>query len=140
MRREQGGLLLAWAGITGLAGVIAAAAGSHLTPLNAAAARLYETALQIHLSHAAAVLAPALLAAIGPAASARAARLSAGLMLAGIWLFAGTLYGRSLMPDLAAMAGPLTPMGGGLIMAGWFMLAYAGVRLWLSPSAGSDAR
>ncbi|WP_136248457.1 DUF423 domain-containing protein [Halomonas borealis] len=48
-------------------------------------------------------------------------RLTLGLWLAGIGLFSGSLYALALSG--VAMLGAITPLGGGLLIAGWLALA-----------------
>lgn len=81
----------------------------------------FQTANQYHMMHALALL------AIAVAAGARPnLRLGAWVMLAGTLLFSGSLY-------ILALSGikqwaMLTPVGGGLLLISWGMLAVAAFR------------
>lgn len=79
----------------------------------------WETAVLYHLVHALAVLAVALAHYATPNAS-RALRLAAALWAAGIVLFSGSLYGLSLGGP--RVLGPITPLGGLALIAGWLSL------------------
>jgi uncharacterized membrane protein YgdD (TMEM256/DUF423 family) len=63
--------------------------------------------------------------AVFAAASLRA-RLAAPLFLAGVVLFAGSLWAMALGGP--RLLGAITPMGGLLLMAGWAVLAVAAAR------------
>ena len=112
--------------------VLAGAFGAHalkgsLTP---AAHAAYETAVRYQLFHALALLVVAQWlerprhAAIGRAAWA---------FLIGIVLFSGSLYLLTLTP--MRWPGPVTPLGGVALIAGWLMLAWG-----LLPRRGSGLR
>jgi len=105
------------ASLYGLLAVMLAALGSHLLPTESAAQNLWGTALQIHMFHAAALLAVAALAY-----TRRSSLISwTGLIMAfGVLLFSGSLYLRAAGFDY--LPGPVTPFGGGLIMLAWLLL------------------
>lgn len=50
--------------------------------------------------------------------------LAGKLLTAGVILFSGSIYGLVLRPASGRWLGPVTPLGGMLLMAGWFTLAY----------------
>jgi uncharacterized membrane protein YgdD (TMEM256/DUF423 family) len=102
----------------GAAGVALGAFGAHalrgrLPPELLAA---WQTAVLYHLLHSLALLALGLFAG----ATGRPVRLPALLFAGGIALFSGSLY---LVAGAGARwAGPLTPVGGLLLIAGWLAL------------------
>ena len=75
------------------------------------------TAVQYQMWHALAVL------AIGLSGIARL-RLSAMLFAGGAIVFSGSLYAMSL--GAPRWLGAVTPLGGGLLIAGWMVLALRG--------------
>lgn len=110
-------LLLAVAGLTGLAGVAASAAAAH-----SSGGDTLRTAAQFLLFHAPLVVGLTALAA-GGLTNGPLTRLAAALILSGLALFSGDLA-------LRALAGtPLFPMaapsGGFALMAGWLLTAVA---------------
>ena len=111
-------LWLAVAAVNGALAVAAGAFGAHglearLTPDMLA---VFETGARYHMYHA---------LAIGLAAIA-GARWAAGLFLGGIVLFSGSLYLLALSGMTAL--GMITPLGGGLFLAGWICLAASALR------------
>jgi uncharacterized membrane protein YgdD (TMEM256/DUF423 family) len=112
------GLLLA-AALLGAAGVALGAFGAHglRARLDARGLEVWETAVRYHLVHAIALLALAL--------SPHAAQLrTAGwLFAAGIALFSGSLYALALGGP--RLLGPVTPLGGLALIAGWLWIARA---------------
>ena len=104
--------------VAGATAVVSGAFGAHAlrSRLDPAALATWNTAVQYHLVHALALLALALFAR----ATGRSIALPSGLLLAGILLFSGSLY-------LLATAGwkwlgPVTPLGGLCLIAGWLSL------------------
>lgn len=84
----------------------------------------YNTAVQYQMLHAVVVLVIVLLAR---ASDAPAFYHAAGAtMLAGISLFSGSLFGLTLLGW--RWLGPVTPLGGLLLIAGWAVLLVALVR------------
>ena len=118
------------AGLLGLTGVALGALGAHalkVTLLERGMTQAWETAARYHLFHA--------VAALGVAAWQRAAAGtgSAGLMLwaarlwcAGTLLFSGSLYWLALGGP--RWLGPVTPLGGLALMAGWVLVGVAAFR------------
>jgi uncharacterized membrane protein YgdD (TMEM256/DUF423 family) len=119
MIEERARGLLLTAGLLGAAGVALGAFGAHglRARLDARALEVWETAVRYHLVHAVALLALAL--------SPHAAQLrTAGwLFAAGIALFSGSLYALALGGP--RLLGPVTPLGGLALIAGWLWIARA---------------
>ena len=115
-------------GLLGLAGVALGAFGAHglrpWLPLQKIA--IFETAVRYHLFHVLALLAVVLLIERLPA-QAPALRRVAGLFLAGIVLFCGSLYALALA-DLRALAW-VTPVGGLAWLLAWAGLAWVAWRM-----------
>ena len=107
------------AAVSGLAAVILAALGAHAIPFpDAGSARLWDTALEMHLFHTVAML--------GTAAIAMRRSLSplayGGLVMAlGTALFSGSLYVRAA--GVYWFPAFLAPAGGMLQIAAWAWLA-----------------
>ncbi len=118
-------LLLA-AGLLGAAGVALGAFGAHgLSALLAAHGRqaTFDTAVQYHLIHAAALIGAAWAAERWPGRLTAAAGL---LFIVGVGLFSGALYLLSLF-ELGFM-GAVAPFGGAALVLGWLCLGIAGWR------------
>ena len=113
---------IAIAAITGLVAVGLGAFGAHglkdrIEPDQLAA---FEVGVRYQMYHALALLGVAWVMARHPSRAASAAGAS---MLLGVLLFSGSLYGLSLTPW--RWLGPITPIGGLLLMVGWALLAVA---------------
>lgn len=108
----------------GFLGVVLGAFGAHAlsTRLDARALEIFETAVRYHLIHAVALVA---LAGIADW-NARAVRLAGRLFVAGILIFAGSLYGVALSG--VGVLGAVTPVGGVCFLAGWAALVWGTVR------------
>jgi uncharacterized membrane protein YgdD (TMEM256/DUF423 family) len=112
---------LSWlvvAGVLGFLSVGAGAFGAHglrdsVTPERLSA---WQTAAHYGLVHSGVLLALALYAS----ATGRAIALPAALFSAGILLFSGSIFGLVLFE--LRMLGPVTPLGGVLLLAGWASL------------------
>jgi uncharacterized membrane protein YgdD (TMEM256/DUF423 family) len=109
---------IAMAAVSGTLAVIAGAFGAHglrerLDPTQIAA---WTTASQYHLLHSVVLLA---LALYGMQAE-RSIRLPGGLFLVGIVLFSGSIY--LLLLTGQRWLGPVTPLGGLCLIAGWLSL------------------
>jgi len=110
------------AGVLGCASVAAGAFGAHglrdsVTPERLAA---WQTAAHYGLVHSGVLLALALYAS----ATGRGITLPAALILAGVVLFSGSIFGLVLFE--LRWLGPVTPIGGLCLLAGWASL------LWLA--------
>ncbi|MBE2182778.1 MAG: DUF423 domain-containing protein [Anaerolineae bacterium] len=114
------------ASVFGAAGVALGAFGAHALSghfeANPSLQATYETAVQYHLIHAAALLGTAALAAWMPS---KWVRRAAWLFALGILLFSGSLYILSLA-NLRFM-GAVAPFGGAALIAGWVSL---GIGAW----------
>ena len=109
---------IAVAGVLGCLSVAAGAFGAHglrdsVTPERLSA---WQTAAHYGLVHSAVLLALALYAS----ATGRAITLPATLFGAGIVLFSGSIFGLVLF-ELRVL-GPVTPIGGLCLLAGWASL------------------
>ena len=109
---------LSLAAANGFVAVAAGAFGAHGVA-DALAKDLLKTGAQYQLIHALAVLA----CFAAWRAGVRLAALAAWLFLGGCLLFPGSLYLMALAG--ARWAGPITPVGGLLFLAGWATLAAA---------------
>lgn len=114
------------AGFFGLSGVSLGALGAH-----ALAARLaergmthaWETAAKYHLVHALGLLAIGVWLHAGNGAAARRLTWAAGCWVAGIFFFSFSIYGLALGGP--RWLGPVTPLGGVALMAGWALVIAA---------------
>jgi uncharacterized membrane protein YgdD (TMEM256/DUF423 family) len=86
---------------------------------------VYEKAVFYHFVHALGILLVSILARTNTISAAGQARV-AWLLLIGIIVFSGSLYGLALSG--ARMFGAITPIGGVSFIAGWVLLAYEAVR------------
>jgi len=121
---------LSWisvAGVLGTLSVVAGAFGAHGLRESVSPERLsaWHTAAHYALVHSAALLALALYGA----ASGRSVTLPAALWTVGVVLFSGSIFGLVLF-ELRVL-GPVTPLGGLLLIAGWASL------LWWARSGAS---
>lgn len=106
---------IAIASISGALAVVAGAFGAHglrsrVSPEQLAA---WVTASQYQLIHSLLLLAIALYAA----SADKDIRLPGSLLLVGMLLFSGSIYG--LVLTQAKWLGPVTPLGGLCLIAGW---------------------
>jgi uncharacterized membrane protein YgdD (TMEM256/DUF423 family) len=113
------------AALLGASGVAAGAFGAHALRerLEAPLLAVYETAARYQLLHALALLGAGWVAQRWPG---RAARLAIVLLLVGVLLFSGSLYGLALSGE--HRLGALTPLGGLCLLGGWLALACAPLR------------
>jgi len=109
----------------GLVGVAAGAFGAHALRARVPADLLavFETGARYQMYHALALLAVALAAARWPAGGWT---LPGWLFTAGILVFSGSLYVLALTGT--RWLGAITPIGGACFLAGWVLLALAGMR------------
>jgi uncharacterized membrane protein YgdD (TMEM256/DUF423 family) len=107
--------MLIAAALSGAMAVAAGAFGAH--GASGAAAEWLKTGGHYQLVHAIAAIAVLRLEAKGPAI----------LFLTGGALFGGSLYLMALGLPKAPL-GPITPLGGALLIAGWLWLAWIGAR------------
>lgn len=82
----------------------------------------WSTAAQYQLIHSAVLLATTV------ALPARAQRIPGGLFVAGMTMFSGSIYLLVLDPQRFKALGPVTPIGGLCLIAGWITLGVVGRR------------
>ena len=106
------------AAVFGVVGVALGAFGAHALRARLAPAQLasWETAVHYQLFHSVVLLALGLYGA----ASGRSLGASPWLFAAGMLLFSGSIYG--LVLGSGRWLGPVTPLGGVALMAGWISL------------------
>jgi uncharacterized membrane protein YgdD (TMEM256/DUF423 family) len=109
-------------------GVIAGAFGAHYLrerlKLEPRQLESFETGVRYQVFHALALLVVGLIAnQTGRAGGALGA--AGWLFLVGTVLFSGSIYGLALQVGPRAALGPTTPIGGSLLIVGWFVLAAA---------------
>jgi uncharacterized membrane protein YgdD (TMEM256/DUF423 family) len=119
-------LALALAGICMFVAVAAGAFGAHLLRgrLDPDMTAVWQTAVQYHAWHALALLGVGILLLHWP--GKRGLAVAGWLFLAGIVLFAGSLYTLALTG--ARGWGAITPVGGLAFLAGWWVLAWTAWR------------
>lgn len=99
--------------------------GAHaLKPILGDRLSVYHTGVQYQMMHALALILVAFLAEKWPNSSLIG--WAGWLMLVGIILFSGSLYGLSITK--LSVFGPITPLGGLAFLAGWVMLMIAAWR------------
>jgi len=109
---------IAIASVSGALAVVAGAFGAHGLRARATAEQLaaWGTASQYHLLHSILLLALALYAA----RAETSIKLQGGLFTAGVVLFSGSIY--LLVLTGQRWLGPVTPVGGLLLVAAWISL------------------
>ena len=114
------------AGLFGATGVALGALGAHALDaflVERGMAHAWETAARYQLFHAVALLAAASWLRTGTAAGAMRVVWAARCWSVGIVLFSGSLYG--LAAGGPRWLGPVTPLGGVALMAGWLCIVAA---------------
>lgn len=114
------------AGLLGLTGVALGALGAHALKVTLAGRGMlpvWETAARYHLLHAAALLGAAAWVRTTGCDEDRAVVWAAGCWCAGVLLFSGSLYWLALGGP--RWLGPVTPLGGVALLAGWALIAWA---------------
>lgn len=110
------------AGVLGFSGAALGAFGAHALKARLASAGMtdsWNTAVQYHLIHCVALL--ALAAWSSPVSTVpRKHRVAAWAWIAGVVLFSGSIYILALGGPRAF--GPVTPLGGVLLLIGWICL------------------
>ena len=106
------------AALLGALGVTLGAFGAHglQTRLSIEQLESWDTAVRYHLLHSVALLALALFAAV----SGRSIQLPGWLFSLGILFFSGSIY--LLLLTGQRWLGPVTPLGGLCLIAGWLSL------------------
>jgi uncharacterized membrane protein YgdD (TMEM256/DUF423 family) len=111
----------------GMLGVLAGSVGAHaLLGYPPEAKRVFDTALQYHIMHVPALLAVAWLASLDArrrAASGWLTQIAGMAFIAGIALFSGVLYLRTVSGLSIGL--PLPPIGGLMLIIGWVAMALA---------------
>lgn len=110
------------AAVSGMLAVVAGAFGAHGLKARLSADQLasWATASHYHLLHSVVLLALGLFAAY----SGKPVKLPASLFSAGILLFSGSIY--LLLLTKLRWLGPITPIGGLLLILGWLSLIRVG--------------
>jgi uncharacterized membrane protein YgdD (TMEM256/DUF423 family) len=113
---------LFWAALAGFFGVAMGAFGAHglKNILSEHMLEVYKTAVSYQIWHA---LALGLVAVLPPS---KYFRWAAFLLLAGIVLFSGSLYGLAIFN--IAWLGIITPFGGVAFLLAWGLIAYAALQ------------
>lgn len=116
---------LACAGVFGALSIALGAFGAHALKARLAAHMLvtYQTAVQYQMIHTLALLATAILMYKNQSTFLTAAGI---LFITGTLLFSGSLY--VLATTAIRWVGPLTPIGGLLLILGWLCIAIAAFR------------
>jgi len=111
--------------ILGFLAVVLGAFGTHAlkSRLTLEMLAIFETGARYQMYHALALIGAAWAAG---SAEARYARWSAWVFVAGTVIFCGSLYALALSGVRAL--GAITPLGGGLLLLGWWLLATAFLR------------
>ena len=119
-------LFLIAAALLGALSVAGGAFGAHALKgqLTEAALNSFETGVRYQMYHAIALIPIALLVKQYP--DVGLFTIAGGCFIAGITLFSGSLYGLSLAGIKAL--GPVTPLGGVALIAGWICLAIASAK------------
>ncbi len=117
---------LTWAVVMGLVGVMLGALGTHglATKLSDAALKSFEVGLLYQWFHALALLAISLSSWV----SEKTIKTVGLLLILGVGLFSGSIYLLSLdewMGYDCSFLGPVTPIGGLLLMLAWAMLLFS---------------
>jgi len=118
MQRRKKAMWIPVAAVSGMLAVIAGAFGAHGLKARLTAEQLasWSTASQYHLIHSVVLLALGLFAAY----SGKSVKLPAALFSAGILLFSGSIY--LLLLSKIRWLGPVTPIGGMVLIMGWLSL------------------
>lgn len=119
-------LYLFLAALNGLLVVAFGAFGSHglKSKLSEASLSIWQTAVQYHFYHTLVLLAIAIL--LQRSSVSAWLSMSGGLLLVGLLMFCGSLYGLALGGP--RWLGPITPLGGLSFMAAWLCLAVYAVK------------
>jgi uncharacterized membrane protein YgdD (TMEM256/DUF423 family) len=118
--------------LLGMTAVMIGAFGSHvIKPLLADNQfQLFETGVKYHFYHTFAIISAAFVSRYG---SRRWSQAAGWLFFSGILFFSGSLYLMSMgdllgAPDIKIFLGPLTPVGGALLIGGWASMLRASVK------------
>ena len=119
----NGSLLLALGAVSGAISVMLGAFGAHALKarMSADALSAFQTAVQYQMMHSLALIAVGLWLLRHP--EDMLSRYAALAFCFGILFFSGSLYGLTLGGP--RWLGPVTPIGGTLVIAGWLLFAAA---------------
>jgi len=123
-------------GILGISGVGLGAFGAHLLRdllIHTGMQATWATAVNYQLLHTVALLALALHLTTQPAPASRCLNWVLRLWMTGILLFSGSLYGLALGGP--KLLGPVTPLGGLALLAGWACLMLEAFKAGQDPKA-----
>ena len=123
-----GAFFLALAAFYGASGVVLGAFGAHGLKDRLATGTLetWQTAVFYHLIHALALLAVGMWLRFTATTPGGALMVAGWGFAAGVLLFSGSLYWLALGGP--RLLGPVTPLGGLALIAGWLALGWAAVR------------
>ena len=115
--------LLGAGALLGATGVMLGAFGAHAlkTMVEASRVATWNTAVEYQLFHAVALIALAAIAVRDGPLPAAWLRRAGWCLVAGTCIFSGSLYG--LVLDGPRWLGPVTPVGGVVMIAGWMLVA-----------------
>ncbi|MEQ9450312.1 MAG: DUF423 domain-containing protein [Pseudomonadales bacterium] len=116
-------LLFSAGALLGVTGVVFGAYGSHGLAVDAARLASWGTAVQYQLIHALVLLVLGVWSLVRPG---RLLLLAGGLLIAGVVLFSGSIY--ALVLTRLSWLGPVTPVGGLCLIAGWLVILLHSVR------------
>ena len=122
----NGSLLLALGAVSGAISVMLGAFGAHALKarMSADALSAFQTAVQYQMMHSLALIAVGLWLLRHP--EDMLSRYAALAFCFGILFFSGSLYGLTLGGP--RWLGPVTPIGGTLVIAGWLLFAAAAIK------------
>jgi uncharacterized membrane protein YgdD (TMEM256/DUF423 family) len=119
-------IALSLAAFFGFTAVMAGALGAHALEgilTEREMLRAWETAVLYHLAHAVVLLGLGVWSTGDKLSPPCSRRWATGLIAAGIVLFSGSIYGLALGGP--RFLGPVTPLGGLLLLAGWIAILRA---------------
>lgn len=118
----------------GMTAVAGGAFGAHALKdrLDAESLANFQVGVRYQMYHALALIGVAWVASLGPSRAANAAGVC---MFCGVLCFSGSLYGLVLLQW--RWLGPVTPLGGALLITGWLLLAVATAKV--SPRRPDEA-
>jgi uncharacterized membrane protein YgdD (TMEM256/DUF423 family) len=130
-------LLVAFSGLSGFSAVTLGALGAHAlhaTLTERQALGSWQTAATYHLIHSVAALALLLWAQQETVTRARLMRRISAFWLVGCLLFSGSIYGLALGGP--RFLGPVTPLGGLALLAGWTGVVWLAFKQSPKPDSG----
>jgi uncharacterized membrane protein YgdD (TMEM256/DUF423 family) len=127
---EKQNYYIKWAAALGAIAVCFGALGAHTLEkmLSAKSLASWETAVRYQLIHATVIL---IIAINGRLVSEKSAHRILNLYIVGVLFFSGSIYilsTQSISGLHVPFLGPITPIGGLLMIAGWFMLFLQSVK------------